>query len=273
MEGVNKLNGLELENLNYFSERVWPRYIDRFTIVWVCSRVCNFSCEYCIRPNIVYTPKSIDEIVTGLKKFAPIRLIITGGEPLLYPNMIELCKKISDFSIIEMQSNLTVNAREFLEGTSPKYIERIEASFHPQEREKLGEVTIKEFIDNVIFAKEKGFNINVRYVDYPRMKDRYINDCKLLNSYGIIPVRKRYMGDCDGVPYRGDGIHVKGKKCNAGYKFLEMWENFDFTICEADRTVVGNLFEEVNLLKEPIICNMDNCGCLGRELLIEPYEE
>ena len=45
-----------------YGEREFLRYNDKLTIVWCVSRKCNFNCAYCLRPDTVHTPKSIDDI-------------------------------------------------------------------------------------------------------------------------------------------------------------------------------------------------------------------
>ncbi len=266
---------LELPKSEVYTERVYQNYRDKFTVLWVLTRKCNFDCEYDCQPEGDCGEFDLERFVYELEKFPrPFRIVITGGEPLLKSWMIDLCKRIGKFGVIEMQTNFSVNVQKFIDAVSPEYIELIMTSFHPKAREKAVQDGVNKFIQDFLHAKSKGFNIKVWNIDYPKQTvEEFLKDCKVLYDAGIVPMRKRYIGNF-GRGYIGDSICLKGKKCNAGYGSVSIWENFDMTLCEADRTLVGNLFTGYTLYNEPVICKKEYCGCMGRELIIdEVYDE
>jgi cyclic pyranopterin phosphate synthase len=75
---------------------------------------CNFRCVYCMEPDVKYMPKqqllSLDEyikIVEIAMSLGITKLRITGGEPTLYPKLLELITAVSAMGIVDLA--LTTN--------------------------------------------------------------------------------------------------------------------------------------------------------------------
>lgn len=261
---------MDLPKSDLFTERKHRSYRDKFTIVWMITRKCNFKCAYCYGTHEESDTFEIKEFIKQIKNVPqPFRIVVTGGEPFILPWMIEWCQEIGKIGgTIEMQTNFSLQTREFIDNTSPDYIEIIETSFHPSQRNKEEK---KKFVDDFFYARDKGFKIKTWLIDYPKLKpEEFLADCAWLHSNGIVPARKRYCGDEYGGGI-GDAIFVPNKKCLAGYKGVSLWENFDFSPCDHDRTVLGNLFTGFKFLDEPIKCQKQFCGCLGRELIVDKF--
>lgn len=266
---------LNLPKSHLYTERIYPDWKDMFTVVWMVSRDCNFKCEYCYQTHEFGVPFCVEDFMDRIRLFPqPLRLAITGGEPLLSSRIfeiIQICEQVGKMGgKINLQSNLSVNVRKFLDHTSPDYIEKIETSFHPREREKLPH-GMEDIINDIQYGRLQGFNITIWHIDYPKMTaEEFLADCKILYDAGITPMRKRYCGDEHGGG-TGDAIFVEGKRCIAGHKGICMWENFDISPCDHDRLVLGNLFTDWELYSEPTPCTKPFCGCLGREFLVDKY--
>ena len=260
----------------YYTERVHRNYKDMFTIIWLLTRTCNFSCNYCVRTNDPLTPFDIDKFIEKLNELPkPFRLQITGGEPLIFSWITELINKVGRIGgVIELQTNFSLQVRELLDSVSPKVLEYILVSHHPAERVRImGEGAIQKLIDDIKYARSKGFYVMIWNIDDPRIGvDQFMADCKVMYDAGITVVRKRYTGD-EGGGQAGDAVvgDLKGKRCLAGCKSFNMWENFDMTLCDTDRTPLGNLFTGYKLLEAPGICKAVFCGCGGRELVLDTY--
>lgn len=261
---------MNLPESPYYTEREFLNYRDKFTIQWMVTRACNFKCEYCYQPDTVRTPFKVDDFIEKLKGVPqPFRLVITGGEPLIFPWMIEVIQKVGNIGgTVSLQTNLSIQARELADNVSPGTVDIIQVSYHP--RQRILPYTVQNLIDDIHYLRKKGFNLTIWHIDYPKLTpEQFLSDCKILYDAGIVPVRKRYNGVYNENQYIGDSIFVEGKRCYAGYKAIAVWENFDISPCDHDRTVLGNLFTGFNLAEEPVICNKPFCGCLGRELIAE----
>lgn len=73
---------------------------------------CNQNCEYCYRDLnkiqiLSLTLENIEHIITQLASLCRgITIILTGGEPTLHPNIVEICKMIKSFGFyIEINTN------------------------------------------------------------------------------------------------------------------------------------------------------------------------
>jgi hypothetical protein len=118
---------------------------DWCNIVWIINEKCNLRCPYCVTglkravgSNVTIADKlGVDKVV---ENFAKIRkannmnlyLTITGGEPTLAANFIELCQKLvaNDF-VIELQTNLVSNnVMDFINNVGPDGVAQIMASYH-----------------------------------------------------------------------------------------------------------------------------------------------
>lgn len=133
---------------------------------------CNLKCSYCVNDCHGDIPKGLFSTVSAEKWFTAINrekrdLIITGGEPTLYPELIELINGIDPKIHIKLYSNLM---------WSPKVMERyttevtrdveLYLSFHSSSKNP------QRFIDNAIKLKKSGkFNAVVHTVDVPENHD------------------------------------------------------------------------------------------------------
>ena len=90
-----------------------------FIRVWGCNLRCRFNGQNCDTPYAVITEKDSakfttqDDLITKIKEYQPIKhLVITGGEPMLYQEIIgetmrQLYKEDKDYTS-EMETNGTI---------------------------------------------------------------------------------------------------------------------------------------------------------------------
>lgn len=77
------------------------------------SLICNFRCQYCYVPNSEelkneLTNDEIRDLILQAKELGARKIIILGGEPMLYPNIFEMMQFIKDNGMaIEMFTNGT----------------------------------------------------------------------------------------------------------------------------------------------------------------------
>ncbi len=68
--------------------------------VFVRASGCNLRCEYCDTPFASWQPEgddfSVEEIVTQIERFAPRHVVLTGGEPMLFAEMVPLCARLHE---------------------------------------------------------------------------------------------------------------------------------------------------------------------------------
>ena len=265
---------MNLPKSPYYTERVHRDYRDMLTAVWLLTRDCNFRCRYCYQPDIHLTNFDMDKFIEKLNEFPkPFRIQITGGEPLLFPWMIECIQRIGKIGgKVELQTNFSLQVRELLDNTDPSYLEFILASYHPRERERVIPNGVQKFIDDILYARSKGFYLMTWHIDDPRgTPEQFLADCKVLYDAGIVPVRKRYTGPENGGEIGDAMLNTLGINCRAGYSYFIIWENMDITPCDHDRTPQGNLLTGYKLYDGPKPCQKPFCGCGGREVIVDKY--
>ena len=163
---------------------------------WVIGLLCNFNCEYCIS----HTGKKYQDQDTGNRFIEFFNLSgkrwllhITGGEPFLYPNFIELCVLLTRNHKINLNTNLSSSlVYDFARIIDPSKVTFINIGLHIVEREKYD--LINDFIDKYKYLKDKGFSLIVSYVMYPALISRFEKDYEYFKSLGIIVSPKSLRG-------------------------------------------------------------------------------
>ena len=82
------------------------------------SRICNFRCSYCYVPDRVeyrdeLSREEIKDIILQAKAMGVRKIIILGGEPSIYPHLVEMLRFLGREGLeIEMFTNGTGINRE-----------------------------------------------------------------------------------------------------------------------------------------------------------------
>jgi len=98
---------------------------------WALNKYCNFSCPYCFvsmedRRQITYRGNDAQRIISSFNNSGKIWLIhMSGGEPLLHPDFVDLCKGLTERHYISMNTNLSrQSVYDFCEKIDPKEYSR-----------------------------------------------------------------------------------------------------------------------------------------------------
>jgi len=121
---------------------------------------CNQKCLYCTKPDYIpctWTNLTDDEIVEivqtssaiGIKKFR-----LTGGEPLVRPNIIELCERISRVQGVEELCISTngVNLPDYAKGLKRAGVNRVNINLNTLDADKYRVITGGGNIQDVLFG-------------------------------------------------------------------------------------------------------------------------
>ena len=134
---------------------------------WEISYECNYHCTYCHAPK-PWDPQTRKTRSPGLKKWIEIwrkiyddygecEMVISGGEPFIYPNFMELMAYLSEIHVIEFCTNLFFDAEQIVNKLDPGRV-RVGTSFHPEHSE------LGSFLRKINFLKDKGFETWVNFV-------------------------------------------------------------------------------------------------------------
>ncbi len=128
--------------------------------VFVRASGCNLRCVWCDTPYTSWDPQGedvpVDEIVKRVTEFDCKHVVITGGEPMIMPEIVELCEalKSRDFHItVETAATVYKPLKLELASLSPKLSNSTPhdrdggkfAAMH--ERQRINIPVIQQFID------------------------------------------------------------------------------------------------------------------------------
>ena len=172
--------------------------------VFMRSSGCNLRCHFCDTPFTSWEPegddRSVEEIFTSIQEFDCQHIVLTGGEPMLYAELVPLCEKLGDAErhiTIETAGTLWLPVRCDLMSISPKlsnsapqHVEPRWAKRHEQSRH--APRVIRELTTNYVYqlkfviATEADVDEVIEYLDeFPEI-DR---DRVMLMPEGVDQVR------------------------------------------------------------------------------------
>jgi 7-carboxy-7-deazaguanine synthase len=125
--------------------------------VFVRASGCNLRCSWCDTPYASWNPEgeelAVDAIVAKISDFACQHVVVTGGEPMIMPDIAELCEILKSRGYhITIETAATVYSPITLDlaSLSPKLANStpINTNFAAaHERQRLNLVVIQQFID------------------------------------------------------------------------------------------------------------------------------
>jgi MoaA/NifB/PqqE/SkfB family radical SAM enzyme len=211
-------------------------------------------------------------------------LALTGGEPLLAPNLDRLVEPL-----FEAGNRIALYTALLLGSTHPGFrfllrhrapqVEYIMASFHPE-----AELDDARFFDKIQMLKDAGHNVMLRFVGQPRRLTQMASlahRCRELDVafYPTAMFSNRYPGAYS-APEREllkshftslsqhiqleGGLDTTGLKCYAGSRIIAVnLQTGNITPCiSVHRPSLGNLFEDrLELFPDSIFCPEPGIGC------------
>ncbi len=277
-----------------------PNYAGPLAL-WKVNQRCNFRCKYCFSVGTNpyrehpacgrYSPRHIAQ---GFDRTGQSwGITMTGGEPFLYPDFVQLCQELTRNHFLSIFTNLsTANALQFAQAVDPGRVFAIYASLHITERERYGR--LDQFIAYVLHFQKKGFKVRVDYVAYPPLFERLERDFKMLAARGVEHVslqafqgiyRSRLYPSAYNRQERGVFRRIStddkeldliagtrsffGQPCRSGQGFFYMNIGGEMKRCAATARSYGNFFAgRYGLDKRPRPCPYPRCLCpgYGREL-------
>jgi len=262
-------------------------------IIWVERTNCNNHCNYCIvyRRNIPQADVGWQDWVALFNRFKPEVLDITGGEPFLNLNMVDIIKALDSSIKLGITTNLTQDMTRFVNEVSTDRICNITLSYHPSQA-----LSIEAFLGKALMLKNRGYLINVNFVMYPEQlwlcdNLKEIFEIKHGIRFHVDPYATNPLFPCElttaekefvqkfvGVDrdYRFKEKKTNRVKCSAGNNYLLIQPDGSAFRCMTmvwnDKGSMGNVFSpDFKIDNEPKICeNYFNCaGCDMDKVTIE----
>jgi MoaA/NifB/PqqE/SkfB family radical SAM enzyme len=271
---------------------------------WLIHYRCNYRCPYCflegyweeLEKKNRYPP--LHEVIDAWKrmydKYGEFNLIITGGEPFLYPQFTNLLAALSKYAILNFDTNFSCGKKELLDlitNTNPARI-HMNLSFHPA----FADIDI--FLEKARFLQHHGFNLLIHYVTFPPQLNSLEHFRNIFNDNGFQFVPIAFRGVYNGRIYPDSftdsetryirntiakiedknhqiwantalmQLKSKNKLCNAGRFYARVDSDGAVYLCGNDYTksggdnCLGSVFDvRFSLRDKPTICRQDVCPC------------
>jgi len=92
--------------------------------VFVRTSGCNLRCAWCDTPYTSWNPegeeRSLDSIVEQVESYNASHVVVTGGEPMIAPEIVELTNRLTQHVTIETAGTVDTEVRCDLMSISPK---------------------------------------------------------------------------------------------------------------------------------------------------------
>ncbi|MGM0650350.1 MAG: radical SAM protein [Bacteroidota bacterium] len=260
-----------------------------YRINWEITRKCNFTCPYCSndeQSKYIKEPHPAQERIINVFDKTGISwlILITGGEPFMYPGFVDLCEGLQKKHHLQITTNLSSpGVYDFANRIDPDKVFVISASFHVIEREKQN--MVKDFVDKCQYMQDKGFNVLANYLAYPPLLHRMEKDLAMLNANGIETFVLTFRGKYNGKNYPGSytkkeidmilkhtidpdieykvaqqKFNFQDHYCEAGSKYFFINNEGDISRCATLTKKTGNIFSDpIPVDNSPAPCIADNC--------------
>ena len=259
------------------------KMLDRFGRIHTNLRisvtdVCNFRCIYCMPEDMTFMPDSalmtFDEIMHLARIFVALgvnKVRITGGEPLVRPDVPTLIKRLTQLDGLT-DISLTTNGIGLIHQAQALYdagLRRINVSLDTLNEEKFEQMTRRKVLSRVLqglkTAHECGFNpIKVNAVAMRGFTDDEIVDLATFARQNDYQLRFIEFMPLDGDDVWGRNMYVPGKeiiaKINAVYPLTQVALNGEAKSDTAQRYRFSDNGNEVGIIPSVSEPFCENCN-------------
>lgn len=162
---------------------------------------CNFRCVYCMPEHATFLKEAewldvstLSKMVGNFVRLGIEEIRLTGGEPTLRKDLVEIAEQISKFPLKKF--GLTTNAYKLfdhLDGLQNTKLNSLNISLDTLNEKKFFQITkrdaFKQVMRSIEKAKELGFNIKINAVAMRGINDDEIMDFIRFSSQNEIEVR------------------------------------------------------------------------------------
>jgi MoaA/NifB/PqqE/SkfB family radical SAM enzyme len=195
---------------------------------WLFLWTCNYRCSYCfVSPGLLgskikvhATPEEWRAAFDATGKRWLIHL--TGGEPTVYPDFLELCEALTESHTVSLNSNLSRPVVRKLAGrVDPARVSFVNAGLHAAER--LRQRGIEEFMRNARFLQDAGFRVVVSVVATPEIIPALPALSSLCAAHGLQLAPKVLRGSFGGRVYPNGYIAEEKRQLLAAILRARHW--------------------------------------------------
>ena len=175
---------------------------------------CDFRCTYCMSENMTFLPKKdlltleeLERLCTVFINLGVKKLRLTGGEPLVRKNIMNLIASLSRHITSRKLEELTLTTNgsqlpKYAQQLADNGVKRLNVSLDTLDREKFKKITrwgdLDQVLDGLNAAKSAGLNIKINTVALNGTNNDELKDMLTWagdNGYDMTIIEVMPMGD------------------------------------------------------------------------------
>ena len=196
----------------------------------ICLKItnyCNLKCKYCLSssgPDKKNTHNNnIYSLISSLKPLFPLRIVISGGEPLLFPYLLDILSILKAYrNIVILATNGTISFKD--NADIIKYLDWVDVSLHGVDeieyKSTRGTNSLRLIVKNIEFlSKIKSIpNIAANYLLHKKNISKLGKALEFYRELGIKKVRIDNLNrigrgrKCDLYPIQSQATYSKVSK-------------------------------------------------------------
>ncbi len=143
---------------------------------------CNLECKHCYNSSSAFcnnelNKKHILSFVDELDKMGVFEIVLTGGEPLIREDFIEIADYIHNkgMEIVILTNGLLLDDRKisFLKKIRPKEVAVSLDSLNEDKYREIRGISNKHVIENILLLKSEGIKVRLNLVIFQNINDDY----------------------------------------------------------------------------------------------------
>lgn len=205
--------------MGFFLERT-VNLVDQFGRQHIYLRIslterCNFRCQYCMPPEgIPLQPRdnmlSFEEVITLARVFIGMgvkKIRLTGGEPLVRKDVVDLCKRLSAIGGLEKLALTTNGSRltQMAEELRSSGVKQINISLDSLRPDRFSRITLRNELAGVLSGIDSAMKARFESLKINVVLMRGVNDDELIDFVDFAVDRSLNIRFIEYMPFRGNG--------------------------------------------------------------------
>lgn len=168
------------------------------TPITLCYHIgynCNLKCDYCLSKNVItqQVKTDLDDYIEYIKGWNPLRLVISGGEPLLYMDkLVRILEKLKNQGIYTfLSTNGILIKKEYfrLQGLVDWYDISLPAIDKETYMYVRGEDKFDDIIESIKLLKNNGERVRLTFTVNEKNKEDILDFPEFAIRHGIDNIR------------------------------------------------------------------------------------
>lgn len=244
-------------------------------INWNINGQCQNACKYCFSKDYVNIASSIskyqlDNIMEHIRVLNPLIVVISGGEPLLFPELIYILDSIREFSNVILDTNgLSIDNEFILYCRTNKILLRVSLDDHRTcINEKIRKSSISNSTELILMNIKTMLIFDVNFIIHTVLSDDNIDYIIEYGDY-LVSIGVKFWEIQVVIPYIGDKERLNKKLIELEYFYHSVKSRIQIKVHKNDENEKGIILvnpkgefltRKTNSLKKEFIDSQNCCN-------------